>query len=141
MPIRDPERRKEFDRVRKFLYYKNMTEEQRAAARQRLNEWREKNREYRRLNHRPEWLRLRYGLTLEQYDEILASQNGVCAICEQPPGKYRLCVDHNHATKARRGLLCHRCNTALARLEAFMDWETRARAYLNKHGEQHEFRS
>jgi len=55
-----------------------------------------------------------HGMTVEQYDQMLKSQGGLCAICRQPSvtGK-RLHVDHDHATGRRRGLLCHHCNTAL----------------------------
>jgi hypothetical protein len=60
---------------------------------------------------REQHLKRTYGLTLEQYDEMFESQNGVCAICGgvNINGK-RLCVDHNHKTNKVRGLLCHSCN-------------------------------
>lgn len=56
-----------------------------------------------------------YGLTLEQYNQMLLAQDGVCAICHQPDpeeGK-ALAVDHDHLTGTNRGLLCGRCNKAL----------------------------
>ena len=37
-----------------------------------------------------------YGITLEEYNQILAEQGGVCAICKEPPGTIRLSVDHDH---------------------------------------------
>lgn len=59
-----------------------------------------------------------YGITPDDYAEMLARQGGVCAICRQPetrasrrsrrPG--RLSVDHDHQTGRVRGLLCHKCN-------------------------------
>ena len=39
-------------------------------------------------------------------------QNGVCAVCKLP-SRRALCVDHCHATRQVRGLLCDKCNTAL----------------------------
>jgi len=59
--------------------------------------------------------RPRCELTLEEYDQLLASQNGVCAICGTPPklGGRRLDVDHDHKTKKVRGALCNRCNRGL----------------------------
>jgi len=51
-------------------------------------------------------------LTKDEYEELVRKQKGVCAICEQPP-RTRLCVDHNHITGEVRGLLCHRCNSAI----------------------------
>jgi len=55
-------------------------------------------------------LKSKYGITPEQYDAILAHQKGVCAICERPPKKNALCVDHDHKTLKVRGLLCFQCN-------------------------------
>ena len=58
-------------------------------------------------------IRRLYGLSLDDYNRLLAKQGGGCGIC----GKMgRLCVDHDHATKEVRGLLCHSCNLALGKL-------------------------
>jgi Recombination endonuclease VII len=63
-------------------------------------------------------LRRRYGLSLQDYDDLLARQNGGCGICRRKPKKKgkrkrRLCVDHDHRTRKIRGLLCINCNTGL----------------------------
>lgn len=58
----------------------------------------------------------RYGITLEQYIEMVAEQNGVCAICKKPEtarNTTRLSIDHCHATGKVRGLLCQQCNKML----------------------------
>lgn len=85
-------------------------------------EWYEKNREAfikkTSINRRK---RL-YGVDGARYAEMLAVQDGGCAICHAPPnpeGKastQTLCVDHDHETGAVRGLLCHRCNKSLGGL-------------------------
>jgi hypothetical protein len=62
-------------------------------------------------NKREHRLRSKYGLTLEDYDEMVARQGGRCLICQQVPEK--LVVDHHHGTGRVRGLLCFRCNSAL----------------------------
>lgn len=41
---------------------------------------------------------------------MLAHQEGRCAICDKPPVKRALHVDHDHVTKKVRGLLCFNCN-------------------------------
>lgn len=51
-----------------------------------------------------------YGLTSEQYDELLRRQGGKCAICRAKPKSKRLAVDHDHKTGEVLGLLCSRCN-------------------------------
>lgn len=59
-------------------------------------------------------VKYRYGV--ENYDEMFAVQNGLCAICDQPEtakGKVNLGVDHDHTTGRVRGLLCVSCNRSL----------------------------
>jgi formate dehydrogenase maturation protein FdhE len=57
-------------------------------------------------------------MTQTDYDNMLTAQNGVCAICGNPPksGK-KLVVDHNHKTGEVRGLLCTPCNTGIGLLK------------------------
>lgn len=62
-----------------------------------------------------------YGITDEEYDQLLEGQGGVCAICKRPEtkrgpqgGPRRLSVDHDHETRRVRGLLCLSCNTGIA---------------------------
>lgn len=57
------------------------------------------------------------GMTPEDYAEMLASQNGGCAICGDPPGDRRLAIDHCHTTGEVRGLLCGPCNTSLGQFK------------------------
>jgi hypothetical protein len=60
-------------------------------------------------------LKAHHGIALEDYQERLDSQDGVCKICgEVPTGKRKnLHVDHCHETGEIRGLLCMSCNRAL----------------------------
>jgi hypothetical protein len=61
-------------------------------------------------------LKKKYDLTLEQHNEMLAKQNGCCAICKRPQSEFKreLAVDHHHTTGKVRGLLCYACNTHIA---------------------------
>lgn len=54
-----------------------------------------------------------YGITLQQYEDMLEAQDHKCTICGGFDSDRRLSVDHNHDTGAFRGLLCHQCNTGL----------------------------
>ena len=60
-----------------------------------------------------------FGITIEDYDRMLAQQDGKCAICSttDPGGRYdsHFMVDHDHETGDVRGLLCFKCNTALGK--------------------------
>ncbi len=82
-------------------------------------------------------LKAKFGITVEQYDEMLAAQGGACAICQGPPGGRweRFHVDHDHATGKVRGLLCHGCNTAIGLLGERHEVAERAAGYLKKHKE------
>ena len=78
-----------------------------------------------------------YGVSLEQYDEMFKSQNGGCAICkgQNLDGK-PLFVDHDHDTKAIRGLLCNNCNAGVGRFKDSPDNLATAWAYLVRHSKK-----
>jgi hypothetical protein len=86
------------------------------------------------------WLKRLYGITLNQYNELLESQNGACAICgkrETATGTYSnkirsLAVDHNHVTGKIRGLLCYDCNTSLGKFKDNIKILQSAINYLTK---------
>ena len=42
------------------------------------------------------YLRRHYNLTLEEYNEMMAEQGSVCALCGHPPKSRSLSVDHCH---------------------------------------------
>lgn len=61
----------------------------------------------------------KYGLTADQFAELLESQGNACAICRATANTVRagrtmrMSVDHCHDTGRVRGLLCNNCNRAL----------------------------
>jgi len=77
-----------------------------------------------------QWTKRGINLTVEQYDEMLKRQNGVCAICFKTNNKNRLCVDHDHSTGIVRGLLCGFCNRRLVTLRNSPQLLLRAVNYL-----------
>jgi hypothetical protein len=94
----------------------------------------------RRRSHR---LRTRFGITLRQYNVLLKTQKGKCAICRKPEKTlYKrgdivktkpLSVDHCHRTQKVRGLLCFQCNVYLGFEELRLRkpaWLRRALRYL-----------
>ena len=72
----------------------------------------------------------KFGITVEQYEEMLVNQDGGCAICGRKPGKISLHVDHDHETGRVRGALCFRCNNALGDFDDNGDWLVAAANYL-----------
>lgn len=94
-------------------------------------------------------LRKKFGITLDEYNDMLAEQGGVCAICGNPPviANYRktrrqgrqtvprLVVDHDHVTRKVRGLLCVPCNRGIGFLKDSADIVRFALKYLEERGE------
>jgi Recombination endonuclease VII len=62
-----------------------------------------------------EWMkwmrRKRYGLNHEEFQALIAKQNGLCAICEKEIDVPN--VDHDHISGQVRGILCRKCNHGL----------------------------
>jgi hypothetical protein len=118
-----------------------------AAAKERTRRWQQENRERynagqrerrkqpaRKAKERAGHLRRKYGITLEEYDAMLAAQGGVCAICgRQPTDGISLHVDHDHVSGRRRKLLCFKCNNALGDFDDDPDLLRTAMAYLDAH--------
>ena len=71
-----------------------------------------------------------YGLNEEKYNNMILSQNNLCAICNKPSDK-TLHIDHDHVTGRVRGLLCHTCNTGIGMLQEDVVVLNRAIEYLS----------
>ena len=83
---------------------------------------------------RRSYLKRKYGVTPEWYDETLASQGGGCAICGRPPrDDISLHVDHDHSTGQLRKLLCFLCNNLLGDVDDDAGRLLAAAAYLEAH--------
>ena len=81
-------------------------------------------------------LKQNYGITIEDYDQMYAEQDGKCAICSEPRssrGKTCLHVDHDHDTGKVRALLCIQCNVGIGMLKTDPQILELARNYLIEH--------
>lgn len=105
--------------------------------------WRKRNRERARAiskahvhsdGHRDKQYRTKFGITLEDYDQMFADQNGCCDICgvHQSEVKTRFAVDHNHKTGEVRGLLCGCCNKGLGQFKDNTEYLAKAITYLKE---------
>lgn len=102
----------------------------------------EVNNKYRRSNKRTKEnikdvsLKSKYGITLEEFNQMLSNQNYKCAICNRHQSEFdrALCVDHCHSTGQVRGLLCIPCNHDLGHYEKFLrkDLIKKLDHYLNR---------
>lgn len=87
------------ERVRNLEYYHRLPNKSSIGRAGRLKEW---------------------GLTETDYQDMLASQGGGCAICgsyDPGNGRANFCIDHCHTTNIIRGLLCDSCNKGLGCLK------------------------
>ena len=109
-------------------YYKNH-ETNREKSRIKSLEFRKNNKGYQRKYD----LKRTYGITLEEYNDMLKSQNNSCKICksENAGGIHnKFYVDHCHKTGKVRGLLCTGCNLALGVFRDSIEIMLRAIEYI-----------
>lgn len=74
----------------------------------------------------------RYGITLEEYENLFIVQHGCCAICRVRKPAHEFKVDHCHETGKVRGLLCLNCNVLLGHAKDNPRILLDAVKYLNK---------
>lgn len=69
---------------------------------------------------------------MQEFIDLLAAQDGGCAICQKPMEaiRRRMNIDHCHDTNEVRGILCSGCNTGLGHLGDNIAGLQRAIAYL-----------
>ena len=79
-------------------------------------------------------LLINYGITLEEYKDMLVYQDYCCKICgiHEKHCDRGLYVDHCHETTEIRGLLCHNCNTGLGHFKDSPEFLQNAIDYLKK---------
>ena len=113
-----------------------------------MKKWERENRDTirRRASRRKAGRRDRlkkYGLTLQDYEDMVEAQEGVCAICGEPETQISrwgtpilLSVDHDHKTNKVRELLCRHCNVLLGMCREDIEVLLNAISYIEKHDEE-----
>lgn len=83
-------------------------------------------------------IKSRYDLSREEWEDLLKSQGGVCAICKEESIRWH--TDHDHSCcppdkktcgKCVRGILCNRCNQAIGLLKEKAENFQNAMEYLS----------
>lgn len=77
-------------------------------------------------------LKYNFGITPEDYEDMLTDQNGGCAICGVASTRRRLDIDHDHETGKVRGLLCEKCNRGLGFFKDNIETLKKVIKYLTK---------
>lgn len=79
-------------------------------------------------------LQNKYGISIDEYEELSAKQDDKCLICNNEELGIKLAVDHDHKTGEIRGLLCHNCNRGLGMFKDNTDLLYKAIKYLETVG-------
>jgi hypothetical protein len=124
-------KRKEYQSSKSWEYRKSYLQRMRENDPEKYRAWLDKNNAYKKASfqanpekHRWMMIHKKYKLTKQMYLDLLKQQNGVCAICKNPPKRQWLAVDHDHSCcpstktcgECIRGLLCGSCNSFLGRV-------------------------
>jgi len=138
--INNPERAKELNKKKSKKYELANREKRRLKSKLYYHEHKEKSKEATRrhyLEHKDRhqgYSRKRlYGITKEQFELMLASQDHKCSICKIFLDKPF--VDHDHNTNKVRALLCKACNSFIGLAKESKDILLSAIQYLEKHKE------
>jgi hypothetical protein len=114
-------------------YGKKWRDENKEQDRERKKKYREEDPERFRNNT----IRSRYGIEAEDVEQIVESQNNSCAICLKVfESRNDRRIDHCHITGKVRGILCHKCNSALGYFGEDTKNLSRAIVYLEKSREK-----
>lgn len=105
--------------ARRKAYHQRPEVKARFQERAKTEAHKEYQRQYRNSEHGKAMARRRaaerLGFAPGMFDELLALQDGKCAICRRlfsDLGMRKLHADHCHDNGTPRGLLCHHCNLA-----------------------------
>ncbi len=134
---RDYEKNKERYLSRAKQRYEEKSEE----IVENVTQWVKENPKRAKSNWKSSALKRKYGITSEQYQELLDRQNGKCAICDKEADKQKghFHVDHAHTDSdfipagMIRGLLCWTCNLKLIGKNTNPKIFEKAAEYLKQH--------
>lgn len=105
----------------------------------------EYNRQHRAQNrdiYKDAELRRDFGISIDQYRQMLEAQQGLCSVCGKPETGIRqgklltLAVDHCHATGEIRDLLCGACNKGVGYFRDDPALLRKMADYLERHAER-----
>ena len=124
--------------TRQRSYNKQTKEEKRKKAVIREAGWDNDRRKLEADKRYSYWLKRKYGITYEDYLELLQRQDYSCKICHSKDagGKGRFHVDHCHTDGHVRGLLCAMCNLMLGKVKDDISILLSAVKYLQENSKE-----
>jgi hypothetical protein len=127
------------DKAKKAANNKNWLQANREKARASVRKYHAKRRVADPDYERNKALKSKYRITAAEFDQMLAAQHGLCALCgtDTPKGVGNFHVDHCHDTDAVRALLCMDCNTGIGKLQHSPELLNKAAEYIRYHRELH----
>lgn len=105
--------------------------------------WRKnlKNKEKQKIYNKKSHLKIRFGLSVEEYDTMIKKQNNKCASCgitfNENNNSERPCIDHDHKIGKIREILCNNCNLTLGIMSDDAEKLINLVKYLEKHNHKH----
>ena len=127
----NPECKKKANSIRHTKFKENNKEHLSNYYKDRYKADQMVNRELRKLSSRKRHLKIKYGMSMEDYDRRVNEQDGRCVICGEVTKE--LHVDHDHKTNKVRSLLCFHCNAGLGHFKDDISLLNSAIGYLTYH--------
>jgi len=120
---------REENNYNKLYYEKNKEKDKKRCLE---NYYKNKDDPSKKLKWRESQLKIKYNLTIDDWNLMYEEQDYLCAICktDEPKGNGLFHVDHCHSSGKVRGLLCHHCNVALGSFKDDIEVLERAIRYL-----------
>lgn len=105
------------------------------CSRKTGREYLENHRKERKIYKLSYDMRTKYGLTIEETDNLFQKFHNRCAICNRHQSEFarKLHIDHNHTTGKVRGILCYTCNSRIVRtIEHYKSFVPKVLKYLEE---------
>jgi hypothetical protein len=107
-------------KMKEYRDNRDISSDQKEIENLRKREYHLENRERNNLRRAIAAITEKYKVSYPQALDLFHRSTGVCDSCgdQWSPNEYsrRFHIDHDHSTGEVRGILCHRCNTALGML-------------------------
>lgn len=129
-------KRYETNRESKLAQNKKWQETNREKHNFLIKRWAKANPQKRALTYRKNQIKRRYGITYNEYLEMILKQGNKCKICEFQFTNDKMggkpFIDHCHNTGKVRGILCHSCNIAIGNLKDSVELMEKAIQYIKE---------